>query len=423
MGIIIFSVGWISRWGVICVLFAGGNAVWMAQVAIASEQDSESFLRQHWQWPLAPQGSAPESYSELEASLAPEACGACHEEQLADWSTSLHGQAMGPGLMGQLLDMAPHAKGEHQACLRCHAPLAEQADSLVAELQQPTNPSARAAKQLSQKESEQPALHRQGLVCAACHVRNHHRFGPPRKDGSTPAPADRLPHNGWQVTDAFQDSRFCAACHQFEAGEFSLNGKLLENTYEEWRQSRYASEGVSCQQCHMPERRHQWRGIHDPEMVRSGVTIDTSGVELTGNEITAQMRMTNTGTGHRFPTYVTPQVVMHGFQETANGVRLEGTDSYFVVARRVALNLSAEIFDTRLGPDETAVLDYRIVRHPQARTLVFRVWVEPDTFYQMFYASRLQSGQTNRGSALLQQALRAAEASRFTLFEKRMPLL
>src|SRR5439155_14402052 len=28
--------------------------------------------------------------------------------------------------------------------------------------------------------------------------------------------------------------------------------------------------------CHMPDRRHLWRGVHHPEMVRSGVTIDAS---------------------------------------------------------------------------------------------------------------------------------------------------
>ena len=42
-----------------------------------------------------------------------------------------------------------------------------------------------------------------------------------------------------------------------------LNGKPLENTYEEWRKSPAARRGLQCQNCHMPDRRHLWRGIHD----------------------------------------------------------------------------------------------------------------------------------------------------------------
>src|SRR5207249_4863664 len=90
------------------------------------------------------------------------------------------------------------------------------------------------------------------------------------------APSETLPHNGVTRTPAFLRSEFCQSCHQFTPEGFALNGKLLENTYAEWKASRFAREGVQCQDCHMPDRRHLWRGIHDPEMVRSGLTIDAS---------------------------------------------------------------------------------------------------------------------------------------------------
>ncbi|WP_432471689.1 ammonia-forming cytochrome c nitrite reductase subunit c552 [Amphritea sp. HPY] len=394
-----------SGWGLGYLLISTlAGCLWASPVL--AENQVADFLQQHWQRPLLPQGDRPEGYSDVEASLSPEACGTCHAEQLADWSSSMHSKAMGPGLMGQLVTMAPHARSEQQACLSCHAPLAEQADSLVDEL----------------KTGDGSGLHRQGLVCAACHVRRHKRFGPARKDGSVPAIDQKLPHDGWVVTNAFQDSRFCAACHQFDESGFALNGKLLENTYEEWRQSRYADAGVSCQQCHMPGRRHQWRGIHDPEMVRSGVSIEVTDITQAGTELRGQMAMTNTGIGHRFPTYVTPQVVMQGYQQSAAGELLPGTDSYFVVARRVALDLSAEIFDTRLAPDQTARLDYQLPRHPMAKMLVFRIWVEPDTFYQQFFTSRLQHAPPGPATDMLQSALQAAAESRFTLFEQRLAL-
>jgi len=41
-------------------------------------------------WPplLGLQGAPPQHWSDLEKSLAPNACGQCHAEQLAQWQTS-----------------------------------------------------------------------------------------------------------------------------------------------------------------------------------------------------------------------------------------------------------------------------------------------------------------------------------------------
>jgi len=93
------------------------------------------------------------------------------------------------------------------------------------------------------------------------------------RPGRTPrsrVPRGQLPHNGATYTGAYERAEFCAACHQFGPRGPSLNGKPLENTYEEWRTSPAARRGLACQSCHMPDRRHRWRGIHDPEMVKSG---------------------------------------------------------------------------------------------------------------------------------------------------------
>ena len=218
----------------------------------AGQDVIEVFLERHWSRPVEPQGPVPAGFGPQETALDPDACGRCHLQQFNDWNSSLHAKAMGPGVLGQLLDMAPDAAEEHQTCIRCHAPLAEQASSLSEAIARP-----RAA-------GGQALLHEKGLTCAACHVRRHERFGPPRRDGSAPKAGDKgLPHGGWKASTAFEDSRFCAACHQFAEGDFALNGKFLENTYEEWKASRYAREGTSCQSCHMPDRRHLWRGVHD----------------------------------------------------------------------------------------------------------------------------------------------------------------
>ena len=318
---------------------------------------------------------------------------------------------MGPGVLGQLLDMAPEASDEHQDCIRCHAPLAEQATSLSAAIARPIAGSPQALP------------HEQGLTCAACHVRGHQRFGPPRRDGTAPGSADAgLPHGGWKASSAFEDSRFCAACHQFREAEFALNGKLLENTYEEWKSSRYAREGRSCQSCHMPERRHLWRGVHDESMVKSAVTINAVAPVRAGDSVETSLSIRNTGAGHYFPTYVTPKVIVEIYQATANGKILPDTLQVHVIARLVELDLWREIADTRLAPDEEAVLRYRRPVHRRAGFLVYRVRVAPDAFYKEFFESSLASAQPVRGKPMIRSALERARRSPFTIFEEQRPL-
>src|SRR5712692_3770507 len=82
----------------------------LAIVVIASVGDAaesvEQFVRRHWANPLAPQGPPPPAFGPLESSLHPEACGTCHPVQLGDWRSSVHAGAMGPGVAGQLVEMA-----------------------------------------------------------------------------------------------------------------------------------------------------------------------------------------------------------------------------------------------------------------------------------------------------------------------------
>ena len=381
--------------------------------AVSTAPDATaSFLATHWRKPLAANGAAPAQFSPIEASLAPSACGACHPRQFADWQTALHSHAMGPGLFGQLQAMGAEAREEHQACLQCHAPLAEQADHLVAALA--------ANHALPPHADGSSSAH--GLTCAGCHVRQHQRYGPPRQDGTRPVPNAPLPHNGWQVATAFADSRFCAVCHQFEADGPSLNGKPLENTYVEWQASRYAREGRSCQSCHMPQRRHLWRGIHDAEMVRSGLDIETALSTRVGGRVGATLVITNTGIGHAFPTYVTPRVVVEIAQEGRNGKMIAATTERHLIVRDVSLDLTRERSDTRLMPDERRVYPYDRPLDPRALSLVFRVTVYPDAFYAEFYRATLRDPALIKGRGMIREALKRATASPYTLHLSHLSL-
>ena len=374
-------------------------------VPVATKLDSvDSFVARHWRMPLAPQGPPPARFSALEASLAPEACGMCHPAQLADWRTSTHAHAMGPGVAGQLAEMLTTDPRGALACQHCHAPLAEQAplrrDTLAA------NPDF------------DPALRGRGIPCAACHVRGHERFGPPRRDGSLASAAARetLPHGGVTRTPAYLKSEFCRDCHQFAPGGYALEGKLLEDTYNEWKASRFAGAGVQCQDCHMPDRRHLWRGIHDPEMVRRGLTISVVEDEPVAGRVAARLIVESTGVGHRFPTYVTPIVVLRAELIDATGRAVTQTREERRIGREVTLDLERELSDTRLAPGERAELVYGRALQGGAVAARFSVVVFPDAFYTAFYETLLRQG-AGRGEAEIRAALDETRRSSFTVFE------
>jgi hypothetical protein len=385
----------------------------LAAPALDRDMTSE-FLRRHWRQPIPAQGAAPARFSTLEASLEPASCGTCHPVQYGDWRQSTHAVSSGPGVAGQLVEMWRADPGSASGCYACHAPLAEQ------------RPFIRSPAGFEENPSFLPALADKGVPCAACHVRGHQRFGPPRRDGSlaSRAPRATLPHNGLTRTPAFLRSEFCRSCHQFEPNGPALNGTLLQNTYNEWKASRFARTGVQCQDCHMPDRRHQWRGIHDADMVRSGLTI-TAHVDAEryrpGDWASLSLRVTSTRIGHAFPTYVTPRVVVRIELIDREGQPVSGSRTEKIIAREVALDLSREYSDTRLPPGGRVTLAYRPRLEASGLRARFTVVVEPDAFYVRFFEVLLRQG-AGRGEAQIRDALDAARRSPFTVFEREIPL-
>ncbi|ETX08996.1 multiheme c-type cytochrome [Candidatus Entotheonella palauensis] len=382
--------------------------------AVAENDAIASFVAKHWQFPVPPQGEPPADYSPLEASLDPQQCGICHPQQYQDWQTTLHSHAMSPGIYGQMVEMADSDPATYTICASCHTPLSEQLPFLETDGSYRNNPDFDVK------------LQQAGLICAGCHVRQHQRFGPPRRAELPPIPpGTKLPHGGFTVRAAYEDSAFCSPCHQFKSTDFALNGTLLQNTYEEWRQSRYAKEGIHCQNCHMPNRRHLWRGIHDPGMVKQAMTVALSpdaASYAAGDKMTLQIMVTNSGAGHYFPTYVTPKIFVQAHLLDAQGNMLGDTAQEAVIGRDVTLDLSTETYDTRIAPDASRTITYIQDIPSGATTLRVRIVVHPDHFYRQFFAAVLADGEAGKGQALLQEALRRAESSPFTVFEREIAL-
>ncbi|HFE38340.1 MAG TPA: DUF255 domain-containing protein, partial [Gammaproteobacteria bacterium] len=369
-----------------------------------------AFIKQHWgQETILLQGQAPAHYSPLEASLLPQSCGQCHPQQYQDWKASLHSRAMGPGVLGQLMVMQENDPATARACWSCHTPLAEQQGVLK-----------KNSNQFQKNIHFNQQLQHEGLVCAACHVRQHQRFGPPSKTGSTGNEAD-LPHNGFSPQSAFGKSVFCKKCHQFGEEGYSLNGKLLENTYMEWRQSQYAQKGVQCQNCHMPGRRHLWRGIHDRNMLKNALRISigeqTKKLSV-GDELKVSLKFENIGAGHHLPTYLTPRILVRGVMLDDAEQIIEGSLLEASIGREVPLDLSHEVHDTRIPANDFVTIDYQHPIDEYSYRLKIEVFVQPDYFYEKFYRSMLDSRSAGKGRSLIQQALKNAASSEYRLFEK-----
>ncbi len=372
------------------------------------------FIARHWRRPIPPQGPAPARFSAIERSLQPEACGACHPVQLGDWQSSIHARSMGPGIVGQLVEMARSDSSAARSCATCHAPIAEQRPELVDSGRLVTNPDF------------DEALQARGVICASCHVRGHQRVGPPRRDGSTAdrTPRERLPHNGVTRTTAFLRAEFCASCHQFGADGLRINGKPLENTYEEWRRSPAAGRGLQCQHCHMPDRRHLWRGIHDANMVRSGLDIALRAERRryrAGDIARATLRIATPRVGHAFPTYVTPQVLVRAELVDGEGRVVPGSVEERVIGRQVPLDLSREIADTRIPPGGSFRLDYARRVEAAGMRLRVTVTVQPDEFYTRFFTALLDAG-AGTGETKIREALEGARRSAYAVYAKELPL-
>ena len=90
----------------------------------------------------------------------------------------------------------------------------------------------------------------------------------------------------------------------------------------------------------MPDRRHLWRGIHDPAMVRLGLTIVArTGASRyrAGDTISVTLSVENTRVGHAFPTYVTPRVVLSAELVDQAGQIIAGSRQERVIASDVTL--------------------------------------------------------------------------------------
>lgn len=401
----------------------------VAEITESNLSDTAAFFAQYWQMPIHADTTG-------RLNLAPESCGKCHMTQYDQWSKSIHAHAMGPGVVGQLLGFSPK---EAAACRLCHAPLDIQ-QSHTFDVKPPAPgrspdqiwPVEEVQTQIYNSDTEIPnpaydaSLAKKAIVCAACHVRNGVVYGPPPDPTK---PRQKSPHP-IRYTSYFESAEFCRACHQF-SHDNAINGKPLENTYEEWRHGSWGKQGVTCQKCHMPGRGHTWKGVHSPDQVRLALTIDFETNERPDG-ITGHLRIVNSNAGHFFPTYVTPRVVASVELINTQGRSIHNNRIEAVMSREIILtsNERREIRDSRIAPGDTFTLPYRLTwsKLPDAdlrRLDAVRadVTVFPEHFYRGLFEALLDDElDSDEAFRMIQQAHRNSIQSAYSAYTETRPL-
>ncbi len=356
------------------------------------------------------QGEPPATLAPAQASLSSRQCARCHAAQESAWRGSVHAAAYSPGLRAQYVPGSAAALDAEAivSCQRCHGPLAEQAQARAAERAPPV--SAVEEPALVELARGSAGLASEGVTCSVCHVRSWQRLGPPRPSASL------LPLPGYPRVEAevYQRADFCLPCHQLPA-RHAVAGRPLLDTYREWLLGPYMRRGVQCQHCHMSNREHQVRGIHDSETVRQAVRVQVGAVRQPSGELELTAVLANVGAGHYFPTTPTPAVWLE--------VQLIGADRAVIasslrrarIGRHLELRQGAlhELEDTRVAPGQSRTVRWRVPATPTATRVRLSLEVRPDDYYEGFYAARLATERHPAARALYQQALERARASRY----------
>jgi hypothetical protein len=161
----------------------------------------------------------------------------------------------------------------------------------------------------------------EGVTCVFCHAITDE--GPP---GSVP-PVTMLvgPYHGpirnpvtvrdhaSKYSDFITKATFCGRCHQYQ----NQNGILISDTFGEWKRSKYAKTGVTCQQCHMPGEAgrvsavgpvrprvadHSIKGPDENRALRDAATIALRLGRRGADTLQVLATVTNVGAGHAIPT-------------------------------------------------------------------------------------------------------------------------
>ncbi len=260
-----------------------------------------------------------------------EVCAACHGTIYNEWKDSIMANSWDDPIYRALLAKASIATDGKvdRLCIGCHTPMGLTTESVSA--------------------LGNDQVHISGIGCDDCHsmsastgvgngsyVLTPKKFGRPLKFG--PRDDAVSPYHDTAYSELHTKSEFCSTCHNVT---HPFNRMPVERTYDEWRDSPYASADIQCQDCHMtpdpgvtknpgkaaimgPEREHVYSHrftganttLHtyfgQDDMADRALKLLQSAAEIeflslptsfqAGALAKIVLRVTNVGAGHKLPT-------------------------------------------------------------------------------------------------------------------------
>jgi hypothetical protein len=296
-------------------------------------------------------------------------CGECHRDIYRMWRASAHAAAMEDPIFLEAYreTTARDGAAAGRVCLSCHSPLVEKTGDF----------------QLEKKVTWE------GVSCEVCHglVSVDLSSAGPKlvfDVGSVKrGPIRDATSTGHDVafSELHTTSLACAGCHEYVNPE----GTPIMTTYSEWKASRAAKDGKTCQSCHMgrtnaqvvdprilraPEvevNLHEVPGGHSLEQLYKALGASILEPARAGDQLEIKVRLTNKGAGHAVPTGMPGRRVILRVQvDTSSGKSLEDQRVYEKIFRgpeRAVIERGSGFFvphvrletDTRIRADEQRV--------------------------------------------------------------------
>lgn len=279
-------------------------------------------------------GTAQIAHASIKPGTLPsaEACAGCHGDISAEWRGSAHANALNDAYYLGLAGMFAQERGAEalRYCAGCHNPVGLMQGEIDLRLAQKNQPGSNAYEvrglgvnlPVSARAAE-------GVSCALCHrafsadpagagllINTTPLALPQDAQGRLELQAAPAPHRAEVWPAILQQAELCGACHNLRTPD----GLLLEPTFDEWRASRFAAEGVTCQDCHMPRASARKVDSALPSLVHAhggqpGAPSSLAGLDAGGDLLARAasvqvfagadiitVTVVNTGTGHFLPS-------------------------------------------------------------------------------------------------------------------------
>lgn len=184
----------------------------------------------------------------------PRLCGQCHTEQYKGWNGSMHSNAFKDPIFQALWALAEKSDSKVNTtnyCGSCHSPIGVATNTIKFDPDKGLH-----------GEFTAPGVAAQGVSCDVCHtisgsnlsktaVLEHgnasFKIAPGKVKRGSIKDA-KSPYHDSEYSEHHESSKFCGNCHNiFHPG----NNFPIERTYDEWKYSIYAQNGIQCQDCHM----------------------------------------------------------------------------------------------------------------------------------------------------------------------------